>query len=189
VARPLEGRERVLASCEFRVLSEEAFQRSLYLVDTRCVYRDEDGAYVLSHHLPAAGGVEDLSLCFVVASREPGVAALCNLEIRGQYDGVVRPLSPREEQVLITDGPSLFLPAATALEDFQRATAFELFSAGHRLGSHSLRLPAPATFTSEGGFKSTEDYLWTTFTEDELNCRLNRLMEARYEEVGSSSSS
>jgi hypothetical protein len=40
--------------------------------------------------------------------------------------------------------------------------------------------PAPtATFNSEGGFKPYHDYTWSAAAEEEMNERLNRLLEGR----------
>ena len=86
---------------------------------------------------------------------------------------------PMEQEVLITDGPTMVAPGTLAVADLANVTAFELRCKGRSLGVQSLR-PAPtATFTAEGGFKPTADYAWSSAAEEEMNERLNRLLEGR----------
>ena len=68
-------------------------------------------------------------------------------------------------------------PGTLDASDLQHVTGFEVSVAGQVLGALSL-CPAPAaTFTAEGGFKPPADYTWTAAAEEEMNDRLNRLLE------------
>jgi hypothetical protein len=84
-----------------------------------------------------------------------------------------------EQQVLITDGPSLVAPGTLDAGDLHQVNGFELTVRGQVLGSLSL-CPAPtANFTAEGGFKPPHEFNWTAAAGEEMNERLNRLMENR----------
>jgi hypothetical protein len=91
----------------------------------------------------------------------------------------VRPPLLLEQQVLVTDGPTMVAPGTLDATDLQQVSGFELSVRGQVMGILSL-CPAPcATFTPEGGFKPAHEFSWTTAAEEEMNERLNRLMENR----------
>jgi hypothetical protein len=172
---------RVLARNEIRVISQSCFRRSLYLADTRYVHQEKDGPPALTRHLPTLGDNSRLGPCFLVGSREPGMAALCPLEVRVQNRG--GPPAPvlLAQDVLVTDGPTLFTPGTIGVGDLQNIVAFELHHRGHMLGLLSTS-PAPiASFTSEGGYKPPEDYGWSAASDEELSDRLTRLSEISLE--------
>lgn len=169
--------DRVIARNEVRVISQRAFQRSLYLSDSRYVLQAKSGKSALTRHVPTAAEADRLGPCFLVASREPGMAALAQLEMRMQYRGGERSPVSMTHEVLVTDGPTLFLPGTVAAEDVTNVAAFEILARGQSLGILSTS-PAPAAaFTSEGGFKSPDDYGWSLAAEEELADRLGKLME------------
>jgi hypothetical protein len=168
---------RVLARSEVRILSQRHLKRSLQLTDSRYVHQNAQGLPVLTRHLPELGAGGRVGPCFLVGSREPGLAALCPLEVRIQHKGGGKMTVLPEQQVLITDGPSLFLPGTVRVEDLPEIVAFELFSREQSLGLLST-CPAPsANFTSEGGFKPHDEYTWNTAAEEELSDRLGKLLE------------
>ncbi len=174
--------DRPLGEAELRVISPEAFRQSLYLVESRCL---PGGKRPLGEAAPRSPTKEDspgLRPCFLVASREPGVAGLAPLEIRARFrHSASRPVLLHGD-VLVTDGPSPCLPDQT-FDDEQPVAAFELFSEGELLGIHMVN-PAPAaTFTTEGGFQGPEEYTWTRHTEEELMGRLQKLMAVGCAEV------
>lgn len=175
-------KDRPLAQAVIRGISEAEFQQSLYLVESRCV--DEgirEGTNVNPLVLPR-DGVSRLRPCFQLASREPGMAAVCPLEVRVQFRSPARAPMHLQQEILVTDGPSVWLPGPINVDDFQHIQAFELLSQGRSLGVLWIR-PAPmASFTNEGGFKSLEDYDWTPFTENELLDRLQKLMGPGHED-------
>ena len=105
------------------------------------------------------------------------MAGLCPLQVRTQVPGTVRPPLLVEEELLVTDGPTMFAPGTVDAADLQHVNAFELRTRGSPLGTLPLS-PAPAAFfTSEGGFRTTFDFPWSGAAEDELNDRLARLVD------------
>jgi hypothetical protein len=168
---------RVLARSELRVVSQSCFRRSLYLADSRYVHQDKSGTPLLTRHLPTLGEHSRLGPCFLIGSREPGMAALCPLEVRVQSKGAEPAPVLHAQQFLVTDGPTPFTPGTVAVSDLENVTAFELLCRGQMLGLLSTS-PAPvANFTSEGGYKPPEDYGWNSAAEEELSDRLSRLTE------------
>ncbi len=116
--------------------------------------------------------------CFTIASREPGVAGLCALEVGVQFcDPNRRPLLGNQE-ILATDKPARFAPDLTAVDDFRQVRAYELRSNGQLLGTLPVRPTPVAAFTSEGGFHAAGDFDWSPFAEEELADRLEKLMGA-----------
>jgi hypothetical protein len=168
---------RILARSELRVLSQRTLRRGLYLADTRYVHQDVKGLPVVTRHLPTLADGVRVGPCFLVASREPGLAALCPLEVRIQHKSQLRTTSLPQQEVLVTDGPSLFLPGTLRAEDLGDIAAFDLVSRGRSLGLLPTS-PAPvANFTSEGGFDAPTEYPWNPAADEELADRLGKLME------------
>lgn len=174
--------DRLLGHTEVRVISSAALQQSLYLAESHFHCQGKEGTAHVHHHVPAHEDAKALRPCFLIAGREPGLAALCALEVRVQFrDLTHRPLLCKDE-MLVTDRASRYLPNLTAIADFQQIRAFELYSKGQLLGT-LLVTPTPAAkFTSEGGFHAAADFDWTPFTEEELLDRLEKLMEPSEEE-------
>ncbi|HXG11527.1 MAG TPA: hypothetical protein VNK04_17360 [Gemmataceae bacterium] len=159
---------RVLGQSELRVLSPDAFQRSIYMTDAR-----RRGGTRDADHRPAGG---EQTAGFLLASREAGLAARCRVEVRVYFKDHCRPPETVQTEVLVTDVP-FFAPSAVPVEDLQQISAIELFHHGEFLGAVS-NCPMPtASFTSEGGFSAPEPFPWTAFAEVELEERLRRLME------------
>jgi hypothetical protein len=170
--------QRPLARGEFRVVSRQAFQESLHLAGDP--HRGGEPVGEVGAGPGAAGrdATDPLALHVRIGSREPGLAALCPVEVHVRYKDRARPPEVLEKEVLVTDVPSLSAPATVAVRDFHLAHVFDVFGNGQFLGTVS-RQPAPAaTFTSEGGFRGPEDFDWTVFAEEELEEHLGRLMEA-----------
>ena len=168
---------RVLARSEVRVLSQRTLRRGLYLADSRYVHHDAKGVPVVTRHLPMLPDGSRVGPCFLVASHERGLAALCPLEVRIQHKSQVKTTSLPEQEVLVTDGPSLFLPGTICSQDLADIAAFDLVSRGRSLGLLPTS-PAPtANFTSEGGFDAPNEYPWNPAADEELADRLGKLME------------
>jgi hypothetical protein len=172
--------DQPLASHQIRAISKGSFQRSLRISDTRfAVHRPKLGM-TLMRHIPPLDCVDRVGPCFLVSSREPGMAGSCRLQVRAQVPGSVTPPLLMEEDVLITDGPTMFAPGTLHIDDLSQVTGFELrLPKGGALGALSM-CPAPtASFTSEGGFKAPQDFTWSAAADEELTERLSRLMESR----------
>ncbi len=171
---------RPLATQRIRAISTRHFQRSLRVSDTHFLIQTAKGEVRLTRQLPPLEELARAVPCFLISSREPGMAGLCRLEVRalpGPAGGT--PPSALEQELLVTDGPTRFAPGALEAADLAQVNGFELRLKSTVLGLLSLA-PAPtASFTSEGGFKPATDFGWSPTAEEELNERLARLLEER----------
>ena len=150
------------------------FVQSLRLADARFVVADKGGPVRLLRQAPPAGECDRIGPCFVLASREPGGAAVLPLTVTAVAGGAV--LTSFETSVLLTDGPSLVAPGLVNLSDVPGLTGFELRHKGGLLGQLSLSPVPAATLTAEGGFKPPPDFAWGPAAEDELTDRLGKLL-------------
>jgi hypothetical protein len=166
---------RCLAESTVRTISLDDFRQSLYLVDARYACQEADGPPVFRPYLPARGRVQHVGPCFRLASREPGAVGYCTLGLRTLYQDPARPPEVRWHEILVTDGPSPFMPLLVSSGEFEQVAAFELLRGGQVLGSLSGCRPV-VRFTSEGGFTELTDFDWTPVDEEELEDRLKRLM-------------
>jgi hypothetical protein len=171
--------DRPLASQRVRGISQRHFQRSLRISDTRFVVQATPGSMKLTRQVPPLEATKRVGPCFLVSSGEPGMAGQCRLQITAQVPGAVKPPLLLEQDVLITDGPTMVAPGTLDAADLEQVSGFELSIRGQSLGVLSL-CPAPtATFNNEGCFKPYHDYTWSAAAEEEMNERLNRLLEGR----------
>jgi hypothetical protein len=172
--RPLTEPQKI------RGISQSRFRRSLRVSDTRFVVQTKAGGPLrVARQLPPTELLARVGPCFLVSSGEKGMAGLCRLQAVAQVHGSGTPPPPMEQEVLITDGPTMVAPGTLAAADLTHVTAFELRVGTRSLGVLSLR-PAPtANFTNEGGFKPTPEYTWSAAAEEEMNERLNRLLEGQ----------
>ena len=108
------------------------------------------------------------------------MAGVCTLQVRTQDAGSsAHPPLLVEEEVLITDGPTMFAPGTVDISDLGQVNAFELRSKGGLLTVLSMS-PAPiASFMAEGAFKPPQDFPWSPAAEEELTDRLTRLLDGR----------
>ncbi len=178
---------RTLASQRVRGISQRHFQRSLRISDTRFVVQAKEGVRLMRQVPPMEKGGR-VGPCFLVSSGEPGMAGQCRLHVAAQVPGAVAPPLLLEQEVLITDGPTMVAPGTLDVADLTQVSGFEITipsarrPGGKVLGVLSL-CPAPtATFNSEGGFKPPHDFTWSAAAEEEMNERLNRLLEGRGKE-------
>jgi hypothetical protein len=171
--------DRILVSQPIKAISQRTFQRSLRIADTRYVFQTKKGEINLARHVPPLEGLARLGPCFLVCSREAGMAGMCQVRVHAQVNGAVQPPQLLEQEVLITDGPTMVAPGTLDVADAGQVSGFDLSVKGRSLGTLPLR-PAPtATFTAEGGFKTPHDFSWSNAAEEELNERLARLLENR----------
>jgi hypothetical protein len=170
--------DRPLASHRIKAISQRHFIRSLRVSDARFVVQTGKGEISLARQVPPLDGDGRVGPYFLVASREPGMAGLCEFCVRAQVAGAVQPPLLREQTVLVTDGPTLIAPGTLEPAELQQVNAFELsVKKGPMLGTLSL-CPAPtASFTAEGGFKAPHEFMWSPAAEEELNERLGRLLD------------
>lgn len=169
--------DQVLATQRVRGISERVFQRSLRISDTRFVVKSVAGPLRLSRQPPLLESGEQVGPCFLVSSSEAGMAGMVRLAVTAQVPGSVQSPVLLQQEVLITDGPTMVAPGTLDPAELKQAAGFELRVGSRSLGALSL-CPAPAaTFTSEGGFKAPQDYRWSAAAEEEMTERLNRLFE------------
>jgi hypothetical protein len=172
--------DRPLVSQRVRAISQKHFQRSLRVADTRFVLQGaKEGSVKLTRQVLPTEPSSRVGPCFLVCSREPGMAGICSLQVRAQVPGAVQPPLLLEQDILITDGPTMVAPGTLDGADLSQVTAFELCLKGQPLGTLSLCPTPTAGFTCEGGFKAPHDFTWTAAADDELTERLNRLIEGR----------
>jgi hypothetical protein len=170
-----------LATQRIRAISKKHFQRSLRVSDSHFLIETVKGMVSLVRQLPPLEEVKRAVPCFLISSREPGMAGVCRLQVRAvMAPGAAPPASPAlEEDLLVSDGPTRFAPGSLSATDLAQVTGFELRLKSSTLGTLSLA-PAPtASFTNEGGFKPAGDFSWSPTAEEELNERLCRLLEER----------
>lgn len=171
--------ERELASQRVRGIALRVFQQSLRLSDTRFVVQDRRGELKVARQVPPLDKVARVGPLFLLASGEPGMAGLCPVQVHAQVTGSVRPPILFDQEVLITDGPTVVAPGTLDVADLAQVTSFEIRAKGKSLGVLPLS-PAPAaTFNSEGGFKPSQEFVWSAVADEELNERLTRLLGGR----------
>lgn len=169
--------EMILASQRIRGISKRVFYQSIRMLDARFVIGDSSGRLSVYRQLPALTQVTRVGPCFLLSSREPGIASSCTLQVYAHVHGALQPQALWEESVLLTDGPTPFVPGTVDVADLHQLTGFELRAGRTVLGVLPLSPIPEATFNSEGGFKPPSDYTWTPSAEEELAERLAKLME------------
>jgi hypothetical protein len=137
---------------------------------------------IITRQLPPLQEVRWVRPCFLVSSREPGMAGLCKLQVRAQVAGSGPSSLSLEQEILITDGRTLFAPGTEDAVSLGQISAFELRLKGETIGVLSLSPVPVANFTAEGGFKPPPDFTWSVGAEEELGDRLGRLLERRGED-------
>jgi hypothetical protein len=167
---------RCLHEDAVRAVEPDEFHRSVYVVDAGYASQGAGGAPAFHAHLPARSGLRRVGPCFRLASRLGGAAGLCPLELRVLYKDPARPPGVWRQEVLITDGPSPFLPLLLSAAEFELVASFELLHDGRTAGSLPGCVPV-VRFNSEGGFTELAEFDWTPVTEEDLNERLRGLME------------
>jgi hypothetical protein len=171
--------DRPLASQRIRAISQRTFLRSLRISDTRFVSQSKSGRVTVARQMPALPDVDRAGPCFLVSSSEPGMAGVCDLQVRVQVSGGIQSPVVMEQETLITDGPTVVAPGTLDAAELLHINAFELLVKGTTLGTLSTSPIPIATFTGEGGFRPTADFPWTPGADEELNERLARLIEER----------
>jgi hypothetical protein len=168
--------EKMLATQRVRTVSPKTFLDSLRLVDARFVTRSEKTGLQVCRQLPPMNGIEKAGPCFLVASREAGMAGVVHLRITAESMNSSAPPSA-EQTVLVTDGPTLVTPPLLDSSELAHLATFELRHKKRLIGCLPLSPVPSAQLTGEGGFKAPSDFLWNNVAEEELLERLTRLMD------------
>jgi hypothetical protein len=175
--------DRELARQEVKGISLRHFQRSVRVSGTRFVLQAVDGTVSLGRKPPPPEQRMRVGPCFLVCSREAGMAGVCTLRVAALVSGAIQPPLLWEQEIIVSDGPILIAPGTLEAAELAQVHAFELSMHGRSLSVLALT-PAPsATFTSEGGFRPPSDFTWTSAADDELDQRLSRLLEERFRSV------
>src|SRR5262249_19193418 len=111
----LAGRQ--LATQRVRAISQRHFQRSLRISDTRFVLQNLKGKVTVARQMPPLEELSRAGPCFLVSSGELGMAGLCQLQVRVQVAGAVQAPVVLEQNVLITDGPTMVAPGTLDVAD------------------------------------------------------------------------
>ena len=172
--------DRPLATQRLRAISQNHFHRSLRLSDTRFVVQRARRAGAAGPPGAAAGRVGTAGTVLPGQQLRAGHGRpVPGCAWPPRSPGAVQPPLLQEQEVLITDGPTMVAPGTLDAADLAQVSGFELSVRGRTLGVLSL-CPAPtAAFTSEGGFKPPHDFTWTAAAEEEMTERLNRLLEGK----------
>lgn len=108
------------------------------------------------------------------------MAGLCSLQVAATVEGAVQPPLLWDQDVVVSDGPTVVAPGTLAAAELEQVSGFELRLQGKTLSLLPLA-PAPrARFNAEGGFVAPPDFTWTSVAEDELDQRLSKLLEERF---------
>ncbi|HJZ58259.1 MAG TPA: hypothetical protein VKE74_25175 [Gemmataceae bacterium] len=165
-----------LAAQQVHGIPAKRFEQSLRVSDTRFVAADKAGTVKVTRQPPPTIELTRIGPCFLVASSEPGMAGVCRLQVHAVVSGDAKPPLLMEQDVLVTDGPTVFAPGLLEVADLGRVSGFELRHKGRVLGLASLSPVPTATLNAEGGFKPAPEFSWSNAAEDELSERLGRLM-------------
>jgi hypothetical protein len=171
--------DRPLASQRIRAITQRGFQRSLRISDTRFIVENARGELKITRQAPPLDDVTRLGPCFLVSSKEPGMAGLCTLQIRAHGNNGSHSQQVREQDVLVTDGPAVVAPGTFGVRDLTDVSGFELKHKSESLGVLPLTPTPSASFTAEGGFKPATDFAWSMSADEELNDRLARLTDGK----------
>ena len=165
-----------LATQQVQGIPAKRFEQSLRVSDTRFVVAGKGGAVKVTKQPPPLADLDRVGPCFLVVSSEPGMAGLCRLQVHASVSGDARSSLLMEQDVLVTDGPTVFAPGTVDVNELGRVSGFELRHKARLLGTASLSPVPTAVLNAEGGFKPPPEFSWTNAADDELAERLSRLM-------------
>src|SRR5262249_25774148 len=150
---------------------------------TLFVTQDAAGRFSFTRRRPALAGQARLGPWFVLDSTEPGMAGLCALQVYAQVPEKRRlaprndAVAPLEYGVLISDGPRPVAPGRFPAAELAGIDGFALRLGKRVLGVVPLAATPLAKFDTEGGFQAADTFLWNDVAEQELQERLNRLVQ------------
>lgn len=167
--------DRALAAQRVRAVPAERFEPGVRLLESRFAVTDATGQVRTMKLPPSLAGLERIGPCFVLTGSEAGTAAVCRFEVTGVSTGDPYPVMWRDAEAVVTDGPSVFVPALFDAGELERVGGFELRLNGRLLGVASLRPVPAAALNAEGGFVPPAEFTWSAAADDELADRLKRL--------------
>lgn len=158
-------------------ITQRRFLQSLRVLESRFVVAEAGGVMRTLRQPPAIVEVGRLGPCFILASRETGAAAVLDLDVDTQISGSARNDTVLRQNILITDGPTIFAPGLLEPAELESVIGFELRYKSYLLGTLSFRPVPSATINAEGAFKPASDFTWSSSAEEELSNRLSKLMD------------
>jgi len=167
--------DKVVAADRVEAIAARRFEDGVRLLDTRFAVADHTGPLRVVRGAPAMGAFARVGPCFLVSGSEAGVVGLCRFAVFAVLPGTPLAAQLLDEEVLVTDAPTVFAPGLVESADLARIAAFELRLNGRVLGTVALSPVPPATLTAEGGFKPAQDFNWSPAAEDDLLKRLGQL--------------
>jgi hypothetical protein len=167
--------DRRLHEQRITAITVARFAQSLRVVDSRWVL--SDGEQLQTVRTLPVPVTQPFGPCFLLASCEAGAAGLVQLEVYSQIIGQSQPGVTLSGEVLVSDGPSPFVPGVIDGGEAQSLAGFQLHYRSRLLGMLSVRPMPEAKFTAEGGFIPPPEFLWNPLADEELTERLARLLK------------
>lgn len=167
--------DRTLAAQRLQVVPLEKFESGVRVLETRFAVLGASGAVRTTKQAPVLSDAGKVGPCFVLAGSEPGAVGLCGFEIVAFASAGPDPDIRRAADAVVTDGPTVFVPALFDVSALSRVSGFELRLNGRVLAIASLRPVPAARIDGEGGFVPPPDFTWSQAADDELADRLRRL--------------
>lgn len=165
----------VVATIQVQAVAQREFLKSLHVVDRKLILYHPDGQVELSSSILPGPSRCRVGPCFIVASSEPGMAGLCDFQLRTSVPGAYRPPLMLSQELLVTDRPTMVAPGTLDPEDVSQISSFELRTRGRDLGSLPLRPLPVANFNAEGAITKLPDLVWDSTAEEALQSALSRL--------------
>lgn len=159
-----------------RILSPTQFTRSVRVSDARFIV-EQGGEVGWSLRPPRPGASTAIGPCFFLASDEEGIAGSIPVQVVAVLGRSQEPIVLFEQPVVISDGPSMVLPGTLSALELEQVSCFALRVGENVLGTLSLAATPTAKFTPEGCFAPPAEFGWTRASDEEMNDRLNRLLE------------
>jgi hypothetical protein len=167
--------DRTLTTQRVHAVPADRFEGTVRLLESRFAVIEPGGAVRTVKLPPSLVGAERVGPCFVLSGGESGAAAVCRFEVTGVSAGDLTPVLGREAETVVTDAPTVFVPALFEADQLDRVSGFELRLNGRLLGVASLRPVPAAALNAEGGFTPPPEFTWSSAADDELADRLKRL--------------
>lgn len=168
--------DRPVLTQRVQAITQRRLLQSLRVSEARFIVAEPGGGMRTMRQPPAIEDGLRTGPCFVLASREVGLAALIDLVVDTQVSGSGQGATVLRQNSLITDGPTVFAPGLLEASELESVIGFELRHKSHLLGTLSFRPVPAASINAEGGFKPASDFTWSSGADEELSNRLSKLM-------------
>lgn len=167
--------DRTLATQRLQTIPGEKFDQGVRVLETRFAALEPNGTTRTTKAPPVLSDTGRVGPCFVLTGSEPGAASVCHFEVVAFASGGPDPDIRCSASAVVTDGPTVFVPALFDVSGLSRVSGFELRLNDRVLAVASLRPVPAARIDSEGGFVPPPEFTWSPAADDELADRLRRL--------------